>query len=74
MTVDDATGAVVLAPEPSFEYFELGDLDGDGTVGISDFLALLAAWGPCPVQCVADLDGDGIVGILDFLTLLGNWS
>jgi tetratricopeptide (TPR) repeat protein len=24
------------------------DLDGDGTVGILDFLALLAAWGPCP--------------------------
>ena len=24
------------------------DLDGDGTVGITDFLALLAAWGPCP--------------------------
>ena len=74
VTVDDAAGTVVLAPEPRFEYFELGDLDGDGTVGITDFLALLAAWGPCPVQCVADLDGDGIVGILDFLTLLGNWS
>ncbi len=24
-----------------------GDADGDGTVGITDFLALLAAWGPC---------------------------
>ena len=24
------------------------DLDGDGVVGINDFLALLAAWGPCP--------------------------
>ncbi len=23
------------------------DIDGDGTVGINDFLALLAAWGPC---------------------------
>ncbi len=74
VTVDDATGTVVLAPDPRFEYFELGDLDGDGTVGITDFLALLAAWGPCPVQCVADLDGDGMVGIVDFLGLLGNWS
>ena len=26
----------------------LGDLDEDGTVGISDFLALLANWGVCP--------------------------
>jgi hypothetical protein len=24
------------------------DLDGDGVVGITDFLALLAHWGPCP--------------------------
>ena len=74
VTVDDAIRTVVLAPEPRFEYFELGDLDGDGTVGITDFLALLAAWGPCPAQCIADLDGDGVVGIVDFLALLGGWS
>ncbi len=24
------------------------DLDGDGTVGITDFLQLLGAWGACP--------------------------
>ncbi len=24
------------------------DLDGDGMVGITDFLDLLAAWGACP--------------------------
>jgi hypothetical protein len=24
------------------------DLDGDGAVGITDFLLLLAGWGPCP--------------------------
>ena len=24
------------------------DLDGDGVVGILDFLSLLGAWGPCP--------------------------
>ena len=53
----------------------LGDLDGDGAVGILDFLGLLAAWGPCADNCCpADLDGDGTVGILDFLLLLGNWG
>jgi len=56
----------------------LGDLDGDGTVGVTDFLALLAAWGPCPgpcpPSCPADLDGDCAVGITDFLLLLANWS
>jgi hypothetical protein len=74
VTVDDGTNTIQLAPPPSYEYFELGDLDGDGVVGIVDFLALLAAWGPCPAPCIADLDGDGTVGIIDFLSLLANWS
>jgi predicted outer membrane repeat protein len=54
-----------------------GDIDGDGIVGVTDFLALLAAWGPCPGPpdpCYADLDGDGSVGVGDFLILLANWS
>ncbi len=51
-----------------------GDVDGDGTVGIVDFLSLLAAWGTCPAPCPADFDRDGSVGITDFLALLGNWS
>jgi hypothetical protein len=55
----------------------LGDLNGDGVVGINDFLLLLGAWGPCPdppAPCPADLDGDGTVGVLDFLILLANWG
>jgi hypothetical protein len=54
----------------------VGDLDGDGRVGISDLLILLAGWGPCPDPpdaCPADLDGDGTVGIADLLILLANW-
>ncbi len=67
----------------SFINFDLegatpGDLDGDGIVGIEDFLMLLSAWGPCPYPCPpscgADLDDDCVVGIVDFLTLLGNWG
>ena len=54
----------------------LGDLDGDRTVGIVDFLALLAAWGTCSDcgRCPADFDSDCSVGILDLLILLGNWG
>jgi hypothetical protein len=56
----------------------LGDIDGDGTVGIGDFLIMMAVWGPCPdpcpPACPADLDGNCDVGIADFLVLLGNWS
>ena len=50
------------------------DLDGSGDVGITDFLVLLAFWGPCDVICLGDLDGDGVVGILDFLQLLSTWG
>ncbi|MCZ6851907.1 MAG: hypothetical protein O7F17_09720 [Planctomycetota bacterium] len=49
------------------------DLDGDGSVGILDVLALLAAWGTNPPG-PPDFDGDGTVGILDLLALLGNWG
>ncbi len=51
-----------------------GDLDGDGFVGITDFLVLLAAWGPCGAVCPEDLDGDGFVGTTDFLMLLAGWG
>ena len=49
------------------------DLDGDGVVGIVDFLALLGDWGPCPVR-PSDLNADGEIGIQDFLILLAAWG
>lgn len=55
----------------------LGDIDADGSVGVTDFLDLLAGWGPCPAPptpCLADLDSDGTVSVLDFLVLLANWG
>jgi len=51
-----------------------GDLDGDGHVGVTDFLALLSAWGPCPAPCAADLDGNGTVDVVDMLALLAAWG
>ncbi len=47
-----------------------GGVSTDGTVGIVDFLTLLAQWGG-PGSC--DFDGGG-VGINDFLALLANWG
>lgn len=55
----------------------VGDSNGDGLVGVIDFLAVLSNWGPCPslpAGCPADSDGDDIVGINDFLNVLFNWS
>ncbi len=49
------------------------DLGGDGIVGITDLLALLAAWGTNPGG-PPDFDGNGSVGITDLLDLLGNWG
>lgn len=55
-----------------------GDADGDGEVGIIDFLEVLGDWGPCPQpcppSCPADFDLDCEVGIDDFLILLGSWT
>jgi hypothetical protein len=68
------TAVAWLLPDPGIT----GDLDGDCVVGITDFLKLLARWGPCPEpcppSCPADLDGDCEVGVTDFLALLANWT
>ncbi len=69
--VDDFAISTVVCDEPVF-----GDLDGDGHVGVSDLLILLASWGPCADcnDCPADLVGDCSVGVADFLLLLANWG
>ena len=46
------------------------DLDGDGTVTVSDALLLLGDFG-CLSNCTADLNGDGIVTTSDMLVFLG---
>ena len=50
-----------------------GDIDSDGTVGVSDVLAAIGTWGPCE-NCPADLDGDGMVGVTDLLAIIGQWG
>ncbi len=47
------------------------DDDQDGSVGIADLLALLAAWGDDDDDC--NFDG-GVVGTSDLLELLANWG
>jgi probable HAF family extracellular repeat protein len=66
----DLVGILLTPQQP------IGDLNGDGTVGIVDFLMLLARWGPCADfnNCPADLDADCLVGISDFLILIANWG
>jgi len=51
----------------------LGDVNGDGLVDVADILAVVDAWGPCPI-CPEDLNGDGFVDVIDLLEVVGNWT
>ena len=52
------------------------DLSGDGFVGTSDLLILIASWGRCDEcdDCPADFDDNCVVGASDLLILLVNWG
>jgi len=55
----------------------LGDSNGDGDVGVSEFLELVASWGACPdlpEPCPLDLNADRVVNVQDFLLVLGLWG
>jgi hypothetical protein len=49
------------------------DIDGDGEVGVSDVLSVIAAWGSCS-GCAADVNGDGSVNVSDLLEVVGGWG
>ena len=53
-----------------------GDIDGDGTVGFTDFLILSSNFGQTSNEDLldGDLDGDGTVGFTDFLILSANFG
>ncbi len=90
-TPDTGTGAPPFIDLGAYEFQVacVGDVDGDGSVGFSDVLAILATWGPCPSgpggpggpggpahasECPEDIDGDGVVGFADVLFVLGAWG
>jgi len=56
-----------------------GNLNGDGSVNVEDLLAVISAWGPCPVpnNCPADIappGGDDIVNVSDLLAVIAAWG
>ncbi|RMH13788.1 MAG: hypothetical protein D6698_13530 [Gammaproteobacteria bacterium] len=66
----DGTISVIFAPV-------VGDLDGDGFVGITDLNIVLGNWNQVVAagdQLSGDPSGDGFVGIEDLNTVLGNWN
>ena len=48
------------------------DLDGNGSVGVDDLLAVIADWG-C-AGCESDINGDGLVGVDDLLEVISSWG
>jgi hypothetical protein len=49
------------------------DLNGNGTIEVSDVLLLLGDFG-CTQNCSADIDGDGSVAVSDVLLLLAAYG
>ena len=49
-----------------------GDLNCDGSIGLSDLIQLLSSWGSD--DCPADINRDGNVGTQDLLVVLSRWT
>ena len=48
------------------------DTNSDGTVNVTDILAVVGAWGESGGP--ADINGDGIVDVTDLLTVVNAWG
>jgi len=48
------------------------DVDGNGSVDVSDILAIVGAWGTNDAS--ADVNGDGIVNVSDLLEVVSSWG
>jgi hypothetical protein len=68
-----ALTAPAMAPSSQSSLQCPWDLNGDGSVGIVDFLDLLTQWGTDPGG-PPDFDGDQNVGIVDLLELFSRWG
>jgi len=58
-----------------------GDVNDNGLVNVDDLLAVINAWGTCPVRptfCAADIAGppigNGAVNVDDLLAVINNWG
>jgi len=69
----------VPVPQPQTCPPDIAPVGGDGTVNVSDLLAVISAWGPCPAtpECPADLapkGGNEIINVEDLLAVTAAWG
>ena len=53
------------------------DVNNSGGVEVNDLLAVINAWGACPVppaSCPADINQDGLVSVSDLLAVIAAWG
>ena len=54
------------------------DVNGDGTVDVADVVAVILAWGACPLpppgDCPADVNGDGLIDVGDLVAVILAWG
>ena len=49
------------------------DINGDDQVNVTDLIAVITAWGPCP-GCPADVNDDGQVNVTDLIAVITAWG
>jgi hypothetical protein len=59
---------VIVAPTMCEE-----DVDNDGTVGVTDLLLLIDAWGSL-LDSPSDINSDGMVNVADLLLVVDAWG
>jgi len=50
----------------------VGDVDGNGSIDVSDLLAVVDHWGETSIQY--DIDESGVVDIADVMLIISNWG
>ena len=77
-SLDLDAGAGSLRDVAEILYEAVGDVDGDGAVGVSDILSVIGNWSPnggdCCPGCEGDVDGDLAVDVADILIIVGAWG
>ncbi len=69
--VEAAVDAVKIGYNYCNENACVGDINGDGEIGVTDILAVIAQWG---TNGSADVNGDGEVDVSDLLLIVGSWG